>query len=65
MSDEAADKPPKQLYGADKTEARLNATTVAAREIIERQRAAQDAKTERLKAARLARDAAEKDEPEG
>lgn len=61
MIDEPADKPPKQLYGADKTEARLNATTVAAKEIVGRQRAAQDAKTARLKAARLARDAAEKE----
>ena len=65
MSNETADEPPKQLYGAAKTAARLDATTEAAKEIIERQRASQDAKTARLKAARLARAAAEKNELEG
>lgn len=65
MNDGSVDEPPKQLYGAAKTAARLDATAVAAKEIVERQRAKQDAKTSRLKAARLARETAKKDEPEG
>lgn len=43
--------------GAEKWTAKHDATTRAAMGIIERERAAEDAKTARLKAARLARDA--------
>ena len=60
MNDGPADHEPKKtgyLYGAAKTAARLDATTEAAKDIMERERADRDAKTARLKAARLARDA--------
>lgn len=42
--------------GAEKWTAKHDATTRAAMDIIERERAAEDAKTARLRAARLARD---------
>ncbi|GLK55070.1 hypothetical protein JOD31_002230 [Methylopila capsulata] len=47
------------LFKASKAEMKGDATTRAAREIIDRDRAQQDAKTERLRLARMERDAAE------
>ncbi|MFD1331615.1 hypothetical protein ACFQ4O_06330 [Methylopila musalis] len=47
------------LFKPSKAEAKGDATTRAARAIIDQETARRDAKTERLKAARLARDEAE------
>ena len=56
MTDETKVEAPSPV-GAEKWTAKHDATTRAAMDIIERERAAEDAKTARLKAARLARDA--------
>ena len=57
MANEAEIEAPPPV-GAEKWTAKHDATTRAAMDIIERQRVAEDEKTARLKAARLARDAA-------
>ncbi|MFC3694300.1 hypothetical protein [Chenggangzhangella methanolivorans] len=51
-------KSPPHPFSSDKVAARLDKTTEAAKEIVDRNRAAEDAKTARLRAARKARDAA-------
>lgn len=56
MADKAASDAPSPV-GAEKWAAKHDATTRAAMDIIELERAAEAAKTARLKAARLARDA--------
>lgn len=56
MADLSSDESP-AVVGAAKWTAKHDATTRAAMEIIERERAERDARTERLKAARLKRDA--------
>jgi hypothetical protein len=54
---ETPQQDPNGVKGAASKSARLDATTEAAREIVERQKAKQDAKTAKLRAARLAKDA--------
>lgn len=56
MSEDAKIETP-PLVGAAKWTAKHDATTRAATTIIEREKSQQDAKTARLRAARLARDA--------
>lgn len=61
MSGEGEKPSVRQVPNQEVARARFEATSEAAKQIIERQRAEQDAKTERLRAARLARDAKSSD----